>query len=218
MDSRLFLTSSAHLVAEDLGRKLDTASRRIKLLFIETAAEIEEGDKQWLLDDREALVKAGFVIKNYTITDKKAGEIEEEIEKHDVIYVSGGDTFYLLYQSQQCGFADLIKKAVSLGKIYVGTSAGSIIAGPDIYPIYKLESKEWMEKVAGYEGYGLVDVVIFPHWGSEHFKDLYLDKRLEPAYDVNHKYILLNDYQYMEVSSNDNYKIVDVRDDKKNEL
>ena len=146
MDSRLFLTSSAHLVAEDIGRKLDTASRRIKLLFIETAAEIEEGDKQWLLDDREALVKAGFVIKNYTITDKKAGEIEEEIEKHDVIYVSGGDTFYLLYQSQQCGFADLIKKAVSLGKIYVGTSAGSIIAGPDIYPIYKLESKEWMQK------------------------------------------------------------------------
>ena len=27
---------------------------------------------------------------------------------------------------------------VSEGKIYIGTSAGSILAGPDIYPTYKL--------------------------------------------------------------------------------
>ena len=33
-----------------------------------------------------------------------------------------------------------MKTLVSKGKIYIGTSAGSIVAGPDIYPVYYIDA------------------------------------------------------------------------------
>ena len=51
---RLFLTSSVHAVAHDIAKKVDL-SKGNKLVFIVTAADIEEGDKTWLKNDRQAL-------------------------------------------------------------------------------------------------------------------------------------------------------------------
>lgn len=55
--------------------------------------------------------------------------------------------------------------------------------------------------------------LLMPHWGSEHFRDLYLERRLEKLYTVEHyKYLLLNDNQYVHVNSDGYYKVIDVRD------
>lgn len=51
---KLFLTSSISFVASDIAKRLK--KRNLKLVFIDTAAEVEEGDLQWLKDDRKALV------------------------------------------------------------------------------------------------------------------------------------------------------------------
>jgi hypothetical protein len=55
----LFLTSNVNFVAHDIAKKIDLNKYK-RLAFIDTASEGEGGDKQWLLDDRDALVKAGF--------------------------------------------------------------------------------------------------------------------------------------------------------------
>lgn len=59
------------------------------------------------------------------------------------------------------------------------------------------------------KGFGLVDFVILPHWGSDYFRKLYMDDRMEHAYTIDFKTILLNDNQYVEVKD-DWYKIVDI--------
>ena len=138
--------------------------------------------------------------------------MEEDLKNVDVIYVSGGNSFYLLEKAKESGFESVVKDLLSKGKKYIGTSAGSIIAGPDIYPAYYLDAAEEAKNLKNYKGISLVDFTVLPHWGSKHFKDRYLNQRLEHAYKLGYKLILLNDNQYVAVDG-DKYRIIDVSKD-----
>ena len=205
----LFLTSSVYAVANDIAKRADLSEAN-KLVFIDTAAEIEEGDKTWLKNDRQALVDAGFVVSDYSITGKTRNQLESDLNGFDYIYLSGGDTPYLLRQSQESGFVSLVKELIqNKGKIYIGTSAGSIIAGPKI-PDYLTDGDEAI-KLESKEGYGLVNFTVVPHWGSESFKKRYLGKRLKIAYKEHRApLLLLRDSQYIHVQ-NGQMKIIDVK-------
>lgn len=205
---QLFLTSSVNKVASDIVKRLDL-SKGNNLVFIDTAAEPEEGDKTWLKNDRQALVDAGFAVTDYTITDKKINQLRDDLIKFDFIYLSGGDTFYLLEKSQKTGFFSLIKKLVKeKGKIYIGTSAGSIIAGQKC-PDYLLPNSV-IKKIENRDGYGFVNFTILPHWGSEGFRKKYLGGRLKKAYKLDQvPLLILTDNQYVHVVG-DCCEIIDV--------
>ena len=133
MHKNLFLTSSIHLVAQDIAKNLDLTQNN-RLVYITTAAEPKTGDLSWLANDRKALVDAGFDVSDYTITPKTKTQIENDLVGFEYIYLSGGNSVYLLQKSQQSGFIDIIKDLIlNKGKIYIGTSAGSIIAGPKLH-------------------------------------------------------------------------------------
>lgn len=202
----LFLTSSVHAVAHDIAKKVDLLKAN-GLVFIETAAEVEEGDKEWLKNDKQALVNAGFHVSDYTITGKTKTQLETDLDSFNYIYLSGGNTSYLLEQSQKSGFISLIKDLIqNQGKIYIGTSAGSIIAGPKL-PDYFLDEKVGLENK---DGYNFVNFTILPHWGSEDFKEKYLGGRLEILYKDNQvPLLLLTDNQYVHIQ-NSQMKIIDV--------
>ena len=129
----------------------------------------------------------------------------------DIIFFSGGNQFHLLSQIQQTGCADIIRDLVKKGKIYIGSSAGSIVAGPDIYPTRLIDDANMKGNVKLYEGLGLVDFIVLPHWGSEDFREIYLNQRLENAYNdsEDNKLILLKDNQYIIVKDSW-YKIISV--------
>ncbi len=203
---KLFLTSSVDMVAADIGKKLDLTQR--KLIFIITASEDETGDLSWRDDDRNALVKAGFDVTDYTFTGKTTTAIEQTLKQFDVICMEGGNTFFLLEQIQKSGCAEVIRQLVKNGMPYIGSSAGSIVAGPDIYPLRRLDDYD-ISHMSSFEGLGLVDFVVFPHWGSDHFKEMYLNKRLDINYNDDHKYVLLTDNQYIEIDG-DTMRFIDV--------
>lgn len=205
---RLFLTSSVHAVAYDIAKKLNLSSNN-KLVFITTPAEPETGDKTWLKNDRQALVDAGFKVSDYTITNKTLGQLKEDLKYYDFIYLSGGNTLYLLKQSQKSGFNTLIKELIyKEGKTYIGTSAGSIMAVPKC-PDYLLPKDEIVNHEKQ-KGYGFVNFTIVPHWGNKHFKDRYLKVRLKIAYKRDQvPLLLLTDTQYVYVQG-DKCEIVDV--------
>lgn len=204
---KVFLTSSVDVVARDIIQHID--QENLKLLFIDTASEVESGDKQWLKDDRAALVEVGFDVSDYTLTNKTLDDIKQHITESDVIFFSGGNTFYLLQQIQKTGCEEEIRKFVNEGGIYIGSSAGSIVAGSDLSPTIKLDNVEKAPDLVGYKGLGVVDVVVLPHWGSDHFREAYLNNRIEQAYNNDNKIILLTDNQYLRVVD-DMYEIVDV--------
>lgn len=208
---QLFLTSSVNEVASDIAKRIKTKNKT--LAFIYTAAEVEEGgkDADWCQADRKALVDIGFDVTDYTISEKTKTQLEEELGILDVIFVSGGNTFYLLQQAQQSGFVKVVRELViAKGKTYIGSSAGSIIAGPDTYPTHRIDKVSVAPHLNGYKGFDLVNFCVFPHWGSEYFKDLYLNKRLDFAYSKNQvPIVLLTDKQYVWVK-NESLQIIEV--------
>ena len=205
---KLILTSSVNVVAHDISKRLDLTSNN-KLVFITTAAEPETGDKTWLKNDRQALVDAGFNVSDYTITNKTLDQLKNDLIDYDFIYLSGGNTYYLLEQSNKSGFFNLIKDLINKeGKTYIGTSAGSIIAGPKC-PDYLLLENEII-KVENQKGYGFVNFIILPHWGSDDFRNKYLKGRLEVAYKKDQfPLVTLTDNQYIYVQG-DKCEFVDV--------
>lgn len=210
--AKMFLASSIDQTGKNIAKDIGGNPKKLKLAFILTASEVETGDMDWLKNDRDGLKNAGFDLFDYTITDKAYEDIKRDLKNVDVVHVNGGNTFYLLLQARKSGFDKWVKEAVKQGKIYTGSSAGSIIASSNIEITRKIETKIYEKELKNFYGFGLVDFICMPHWGSDYFKDLYLNKRLDVAYKPENKIILLNDWQYVRVEENGMYQIVDVRE------
>ncbi|OGJ20304.1 hypothetical protein A3K73_06825 [Candidatus Pacearchaeota archaeon RBG_13_36_9] len=209
---RLFLASSIDRTAKDIAKHIGKNPKKLKTAFISTAAEPEDQkDMEWLKNDRKGLVDAGFDLLDYTITNKTPKQIKEDLQDCKVIHVNGGNTFYLLLQARKSGFDKFIKKFVEEGGIYIGSSAGSIIASPDISVRLEEDVKEYEEKLKTFEAFNLVDFITYPHWASEFFKELYFNYGLEDSYITGNKIILLTDSQYVLVKD-DMYKIIDIEE------
>lgn len=129
------LLTSAGFQNPAIGKKflslLDKPVENVKILFIPTASRISE-ELFYVEKSKEELVKLGINISNITIFDiNKVPSVNETLE-NDVMYVCGGNTYYLSYKMKETGYETSLKKFVKSGKLYVGVSAGSILAGPDI--------------------------------------------------------------------------------------
>ena len=74
--TNIYLASSIDVTAERIARAIGNVST-LKTVFITTAAEGETGDKSWLNDDRNGMIKAGFKLFDYTITGKSPEDIEK---------------------------------------------------------------------------------------------------------------------------------------------
>ena len=208
---RLYLTSTVNFVAERLAKDLNPKAPNNQLAFILTATEDKHRtDKSWIENDRNSLKKAGFEVFDYTIAGKTKDQIRKDLNDVGYLYVEGGNTYYLLEKAQQSGFVDLVKDFVLREeKVYIGTSAGSIVASRDTYPAIKLDDLSVAPNLKGYEGFGLVDFTVLPHWGSDTFKNGYLPDGIAHTYKGNSELILLRDNQYIEVKD-DWYRIVEV--------
>jgi dipeptidase E len=204
---RLFLASNIGNVAKDIARFFLPEKR--KILFIKTASEVEKDEPAWLTADRSSLLAAGFEISDYSITGKTADDLATQIDRQDIILVSGGNTYYLLEKIQLTGVSDVIRRAVEKGVPYIGSSAGSVVAGPDIRPVGKLDDISKAPKIRSFQGLGLVDFVIIPHWGSDGEHADTAVENIRDNYTDDFKFILLTDNQYVLVEG-DMYKIEDV--------
>ena len=107
----------------------------------------------------------------------------------------------MLKKIQECNCFDLIREYVIKGKIYFGSSAGAIIAGPDIYPTRLIDEAGQVGILKSYKGLGLVDFIVLPHWGDDFFRKVFFPERLKNVYDTNNKFILLRDNQYIRVKA-----------------
>jgi peptidase E len=86
----------------------------------------------------------------------------DALDDAEVIVVGGGDPYHLLDRLRATGCDARIRDAVDQGRLYVGISAGAIVAGPSLLPQTVVSP---FPPPAGLDlqGLGLVDVVVFPH-------------------------------------------------------
>lgn len=157
----------ADAVAKLVGKPLG----QISVAVINEASAVEPGDKTWLIDELVRLRR--FVGGEIDIISLLALDIETVRERArfaDVIYVVGGNTDYLMSVYQKTGFSKLLKDELLRDKVYVGSSAGSMVLGRRISTnAYRKNFGSKAISVLISEYMSLVDFAIFPHLNSEYF-------------------------------------------------
>ena len=78
------------------------------------------------------------------------------VDETDVLLAGGGDALYLAHHMRESGLAGLL---ASLGGVWVGLSAGSMVVSPRIGEDFKV----WDPPGGGDSALGIVDFSIFPH-------------------------------------------------------
>jgi dipeptidase E len=133
---KLFLTSSC--ISEDLRsyflENFDKVPRASKCYFIPTASDLDES-KFYTCKSMDDLVQLGFSPIWYPLQFKTKELLAQELADADIIWVGGGNTFYLLEVARRTGFLEVITDLVkSKNVVYGGISAGSLLACPQIRP------------------------------------------------------------------------------------
>ena len=104
---------------------------RAKALFIPTAAQ--DVDAIAVLPECvNDLLRAGISKENITVFDLHDTMADEELQKFDVVYFAGGNARYLLQRINGTGFNQPLARFIGQGGIYVGVSAGSIVAANNL--------------------------------------------------------------------------------------
>lgn len=190
----VILTSSFNTVVGEL-REKSLLPKTASVAFIPTAGD-PYPERPWIDADRRALVELGYGVTDITLKGVPDNSLEKELSGHDIIFVAGGNTTYLAQQSQVSGFADLIRGFLKQGKLYIGSSAGSILAGPTVEPFVAEDITELPKDFVLTEptGLRLVDYVVLPHDQVEQFSAEH-DKILK-QYGGRFTFVRLMDKEY----------------------
>lgn len=135
----------------------------LKVAYIITASK-PEADRQYVINDRNALIESDFVVENVDIEGMNKFDLRDKLMTFDIIYVQGGNTYYLMAAMHRCQFSEVIREVLDNGAIYVGVSAGSIVAGPDIAVASWKEADENKVGLEDLTGLYLVDFAVYPHF------------------------------------------------------
>ena len=136
-----------------------------KVLFIPTAANVEEY-RGYVDEGIAALKEMGCVVAILDVATTPHNESMQVIKNSGCLCISGGNTFYLLQELKRNGLLDLIKQKVQDGMLYIGESAGAIIACPDISYNQIMDDKTVATELTNYLGMELVDYYVLPHNGE----------------------------------------------------
>ena len=160
---KLFLASSFSEVASLFPKFAGEEIKGKRITFIPTASLVEEV-RFYVDDDRKAFEELGIIVEELEITAASPDKILEVLNRNDYIFVSGGNIFYLLQELRRKGADILITEQIRAGKLYIGTSAGSVILCPDIEFVKEMDYNYTAPELQSFTGLNIVDFYILPHY------------------------------------------------------
>ena len=171
---KLLLTSSGFTnksITDALLGLTDKPFKELKLVFVPTAANVESGGKEWLINDLYNCKKLGFAeIDIVDISALSQENWEPRLRAADILMFSGGVTVYLMNWIRKSGLDKLLPELLKT-RIYVGVSAGSIVATPNlsIADSRTLYYEDLIEKNRDEKALGFVNFLFRPHLNSTDF-------------------------------------------------
>jgi dipeptidase E len=125
----------------------------------------------YVATDLKALAKLGIVAEQLEVSTASKDEIASKLDEADYIFVEGGNTFFLLQELRRTGADKMIVDHVNNGKLYIGASAGSVVASGNIEYLRHMDDLAAAPDLNGdYESLRLVDFSIVPHCTNFPFK------------------------------------------------
>jgi peptidase E len=139
----------------------------------------------------QAFNSEAFSLLELDAAQLKEDDIKKKIESASIVYVDGGNTFYLQRHALTSGFWDHMAPFFHRGGLYIGASAGAIVAGKSIRtaywkgwddPLVAGEDFEWNDGTLS--GAALRHYSVFPHYCTDQHADLVAQKRGELYHDT----------------------------------
>lgn len=189
-----FYLSSFKIGNEEKKLQSLTETGRERVSFINNALDFAtdlERKRKSDAKDISDLERLGFSVDVLDLKQyfNKSQELGARLENYDVIWVRGGNTFVLAQAMKLSGFADIIKEYYRADRdtVYGGYSAGICVLGPTLTGLHLVDDPD--QKPYGeqyqtiWEGLGILDYVITPHYKSEHKESEAIDKVVEYMVD-----------------------------------
>lgn len=187
--SLIFLTStglSDKKVLQEFERRISN-NRAHRVAIVTTAASGKADNKYAKLAETQ-FKELGFSAVDFVDIEFDSPEI---LNKYHIIYVCGGNTFYLLYHLKKSGADKVLSKLLKKNNIiYIGVSAGSIVLAPTIQLAAIVDPDPNDIGLTDFTGLGVIDFEIHPHYDPEQESEI-----IEYEKDSNHKVIRLSNSQ-----------------------
>src|SRR5680860_1472233 len=165
---KLILTSaglSNQRIIDAFLKLLNKEPKETSLLIVVYGQNEEEKFQFHINESRKEVENLGF---KATVLNMNESLSIDSLQNFDAFYVCGGNTFSILAKMRDTGIDNFIKSQVLGGSVYLGVSAGSIIAGPDI------EIAGWGTDgdsndvgLINMKGFNFTDTAVFPHFEEE---------------------------------------------------
>lgn len=169
---KLFLTSSS--ITPELRKEfLDVYGKDpavSRCYFVPTAADVEQ-EKFYMCKSMDDLAEIGFNPVWYSLRYKNKELVQKELADADLVFVGGGNTFYLLDMARKSGFLEVIDDLVrNKGVAYGGISAGTILASQNIKVAgWKPDGDTNDVNLTDFNALGWVNFTPFVHYEKEEY-------------------------------------------------
>jgi len=161
---KLLLTSTGlknKKIKEQFLQLLNKEISEVKVIFIPTASRYEE-ELQFVTISKNELLDLGILAENILTLSLEEKVNYSDLADFDVIYVCGGNTFYLLKKVRESDFDKVMNEFAKADKLYVGASAGNILPGPNIDIASPFDEND--VGLTDLKGLCLTDIVASPHY------------------------------------------------------
>lgn len=132
-----------------------------------------------------AMKDLGFEPEEFDLRDyfEKPELIGNALSEYGLLWIRGGNVFILRKAMALSGFDKAIRKLLDKGIVYAGYSAASCVAGPTLHGIELCDDinlvPERYPAETLWEGLGLIDYLIAPHFKSAHPESPMIDTVVE---------------------------------------
>lgn len=166
------LLVSSFVDALDVFKTFAGANYKDKIVtFIPTASNPEEVF-YFVESAKVAFENLGLIVDVLDLSTASAMEIEGEIQGTHFIYVTGGNSFFLLQELRRTGADKILIEQIESGKPYIGEAAGAVVLAHNIEYIKDMDDRAKAPTLTSFEGLAMVRFYPLPHSHTFPFQEI----------------------------------------------